>query len=54
MFFWSAPGRLFGVLVVSVVTCGFIFGGIFEKFVVFVGKGGTIDFERPYNDFAVF
>ena len=33
---------------------GFIFGGIFEKFVFFFGKGGTIDFERPYNDFAVF
>ena len=25
-----------------------------KKLWVFFGKGGTIDFERPYNDFAVF
>ena len=40
------------------MVSGVTFGGYFRWYVgkvcVFLGKGGTIDFERPYNDFAVF
>ena len=53
-FCWGAPGRFFGVLVVSGVTGGVHFRWYFWKVCVFWGKGGTIDFERPYNDLAVF
>ena len=54
VFFWNDPGRFFRVLVVSGVTGGVHFRWNFGKKYVFFGKGGTIDFKRPYNDFAVF
>ena len=53
-FGWGAPGRFFGGLLVFGVTFGGHFRWYFWKVCVFFGKGGTIDFERPYNDFAVF
>ena len=39
---------------VSGLSFGHHFGGIFNKFQVFLANCGTIDFERPYNDFAWF
>ena len=54
MFFLGCSGSLFWS---SGGFWGHLWGSfsvVFLKNCVFWRKGGTIDFERPYNDFAVF